>query len=94
MTELLGREATPSLVSDLLWQALRAVIIFAFGGAAALVFHSEVVAGAAVAAASALAAATPALAAYGFGVWKTLRHHRQSVETTGQSGCVTPGSPR
>jgi hypothetical protein len=75
-----GLPASPA--PELAWQAARALVIFACGAAASQLFHSELVAGAAMAAGTAGAAAMPAVAAWAFGALKTLRWHHQRRDLT------------
>lgn len=77
MDQLQAAGGETSAAKELAWQVVRALVTFGFGAAAALVFRSEAVAGAAVALGSALATALPAVVACGFGLARTLRRHRE-----------------
>lgn len=65
---------------DLIGQAVRYGIVAAASAAASWAFHDAVVTGAVLAFATALVAAVPAVGAYVWGFWTTLRQHRRNVK--------------
>ena len=69
--------AQVSAARELAWQAVRALVTFGFGAAAALVFRSEAMTDAAAAFGGAVATSLPAFVAYGFGVVRTLRRRSE-----------------